>query len=196
MAPVEVSTKLGAMPAQIIILNGVGSVGKTSTARALQQICAHPLLHVSMDAFLDMLPPAMFGHADGLVFETLDDGGRPSVAIRTGPVMDAAMRGMRRAIAALAAAGNHLIVDDVILDSADEADYREVLAGFETRFVGLFAPLDVLEARELARGDRGVGLSRWQYDRVHAGRTYDLEIDTSTTTPDQNAILIRDAFGL
>ena len=110
--------------------------------------------------------------------------------------MKAALRGMRRAIAAMAAVGIHLIVDDVILDPADETDYREVLAGFETRFVGLFAPLEVLEAREFARGDRVIGLSRWQYGRVHAGRTYDLDIDTSKATPDQNAVLIRDAFGL
>jgi chloramphenicol 3-O-phosphotransferase len=30
----------------------------------------------------------------------------------------------------------------------------------------------------------------------HAARAYDLEIDTSATTPAQNAAMIRDAFGL
>ena len=197
MAP-AVSATVGAMsqPVQIVILNGCGSAGKSSTARALQEICARPFLHVAMDAFLDMLPEAMFGHADGLIFETLEEDGQPSVAIRTGPVMDAAMRGMRQAIAAMAGQGNHLIVDDVILDPADEAEYRAVLSRFEVRFVGLFAPLETLEARERARGDRQIGLARWQYHRVHQGRTYDLEIDTSATTPAQNAVLIRDAFGL
>lgn len=196
--PSGVSATVGVMsdPVQIIVLNGVGSAGKSSTARALQEICARPFLHVAMDAFLDMLPEATFGHADGMIFETLDEGGRPSVAIRTGPVMDAAMRGMRRAIAAMAGEGNNLIVDDVIIDPADEADYRAVLSGFEVRFVGLLAPLEVLEARELARGDRVIGLARWQFDRVHAGRTYDLAIDTTATTPAQNAALIRETFGL
>ena len=192
------SATVGGMsdPVQIVILNGVGSVGKSSTARALQQICAQPFLHVAMDAFLAMLPEAMFGHADGMIFETLEDGGKPSVAIRTGPVMDVAMRGMRRAIAAMAGQGNSLIVDDVILDPADEADYRAVLSEFEVRFVGLLAPLEVLEARERARGDRAIGLARWQFDRVHAGRAYDLEIDTAATTPARNAEIIRDAFRL
>ncbi len=192
------SATVGAMSSavQIVILNGVGSVGKSSTARALQQICAQPFLHVAMDAFLAMLPEAMFGHADGMIFETLEDGGKPSVAIRTGPVMDVAMRGMRRAIAAMAGQGNSLIVDDVILDPADEADYRAVLSEFEVRFVGLLAPLEVLEARERARGDRAIGLARWQFDRVHAGRAYDLEIDTAATTPARNAEIIRDAFRL
>ncbi|MFZ3005690.1 MAG: hypothetical protein WA047_05905, partial [Phenylobacterium sp.] len=107
--PPGVSATVGVMsaPVQIVILNGVGRVGESSTARALQQICARPFLHVAMDAFLDMLPEATFGHADGMIFET--------------------------------------------------------------RFVGLLAPLEVLEAREVARGDRQIGLARWQFDRVHAG---------------------------
>lgn len=198
LAPPALSATVAAMsgPVQIIVLNGAGSAGKSSTARALQEICGRPFLHVAMDAFLDMLPAAMFGHAEGMIFEKLDDGGKPSVAIRTGPVMDAAMRGMRRAIVAMAGQGNNLIVDDVILDPADEADYRALLLGFETRFVGLVAPLEALEARELARGDREIGLARWQYDRVHKGRVYDLEIDTAATTPAQNAVMIRAAFGL
>jgi chloramphenicol 3-O phosphotransferase len=179
--------------AQIIILNGVGSVGKSSTAKALQEIAETPFLHVSMDAFLDMLPASMFGHRDGLVFEALEEDGRPSVAIHTGPVMDRAMRGMRRAIAAMAEAGNNLIVDDVMLGD-EQRDYRALLAAHKTRFVGLFASLAVLEAREQARGDRAIGLARWQHLRVHEGLTYDLEIDTETASPMDCALKIKAAF--
>ncbi len=64
------------------------------------------------------------------------------------------------------------------------------------RFVGLFAPLAVLEARERARGDRMPGLARWQFDRVHRDMIYDLEIDASTASPQETARAIRDAFGL
>jgi chloramphenicol 3-O phosphotransferase len=70
------------------------------------------------------------------------------------------------------------------------------LSPFDIRFVGLFAPLHILEARELARGDRDIGLARWQYDRVHRNIAYDLEIDTSVLTPSQCAQLILDRFGL
>jgi chloramphenicol 3-O phosphotransferase len=183
------------MTVQIIVLNGVGSVGKSSTAKALQQIAGTPFLHVAMDAFLDMLPAAMFGHPDGLLFETLEEEGRPSVAIHSGPVMDQTLRGMRRAIAALAEAGNRLIVDDVMLGD-EQDDYRALLAPFETRFVGLFAPLDVLETRERARGDRAIGLARWQHIRVHEGQTYDLEIDTATASALDCARTIKAAFAL
>src|SRR5437899_3174557 len=90
---------------RVIILNGVGSVGKSSTARALQAIAAQPFLRVQMDAFFEMLPEAMIGHPDGVTFETVEEAGRPSVIIRSGPVMDRAMHGMRHAIAAMAAQG-------------------------------------------------------------------------------------------
>jgi chloramphenicol 3-O phosphotransferase len=181
---------------QVVILNGVGSVGKSSTARALQGTTAEPFLLVRMDVFLDMLPPAMVGHPDGVIFETTRDNDQPSVIIRSGPVVQRAMRGMRHVVAAMADQGNNLIVDEVILGSEKARDYLELLARFTCRFVGLFAPLDVLEARERARGDRLPGLARWQYDRVHDGMTYDLEIDTAAASPLECARRIKDAFGL
>ena len=69
---------------RIIILNGVGSAGKGSIAKALQQIASRPFLHVEMDAFLAMLPEAYFAHPDGLIFETVTRDGKPSVDIKTG----------------------------------------------------------------------------------------------------------------
>lgn len=184
------------MPPWIIILNGVGSAGKSSTARALQAIAATPLLHMSMDGFLDMLPPRLFGHPDGLVFEPGIEDGHPAIAIRGGPVLGRAMAGMRQAVAAMATAGNHLVVDEVIINPATADAYRALLAGMRLRWVGLFAPLDVLEARERARGDREIGLARWQVPRVHAGMDYDLRLDMAALTPEAAALRIRDSFGL
>jgi chloramphenicol 3-O phosphotransferase len=105
------------------------------------------------------------------------------------------MRGMRRAIAAMAAEGNNLIVDDV-MQASDRAEYAALLAAFAVFWVGVLAPLDVLEARERQRGDRLIGLARWQYDRVHKGMRYDLEVDTSTAAPLECARLIKERFGL
>jgi chloramphenicol 3-O phosphotransferase len=89
---------------------------------------------------------------------------------------------MRLFVAALASADNNLILDDVILDGGLR-DYETLLAGTRLLKVGVFAPLAVLEDRELKRGDRALGLARWQYSRVHAGAHYDLEVDTSLDDP-------------
>ena len=149
-----------------------------------------------MDVFAGMLPERMFGHPDGMIFETVQDEGSPSVVIKTGPVMERTMRGMRCAIAALASQGSDIVVDDVMIRGAEADEYRALLTGTSLRFIGLFAPLDVLERRELARGDRQLGLARWQFDRVHRGQKYDLEIETSCSTPEQTAERICKAFKL
>jgi chloramphenicol 3-O phosphotransferase len=67
-----------------------------------------------MDAFLEMLPPAMFGHPDGYIFEATEEDGYPSVTIHSGPVLARLMSGMRHAICAMAEQGNNLVVDDVM----------------------------------------------------------------------------------
>jgi chloramphenicol 3-O phosphotransferase len=181
--------------ATIILLNGVGSAGKSSIAKALQTITAEPFLHVEMDSFLNMMPELYWDHPDGLVFETVQQDGKPAVVIRSGPVADRAFRGMRHAIAAMAGQGNNLIVDDVLLED-ELVEYSALLAGFTFHVVGLQAPLAVLEARERERGDRQAGLARWQYDRVHRNKRYDLELDTSTATPMECAVAIKRRFGL
>jgi chloramphenicol 3-O phosphotransferase len=158
-------------------------------------MASKPFLHVAMDAFLDMLPERMFDHPDGLMFETTHDDGKPIVAIRTGPILERAMRGMRHAVGAMAAQGNNLIVDEVMIEPQILQEYRSLLRNCDLYLVGLIAPLDVLEARELSRGDREVGLARWQYFRVHRDVVYDLEVDTTAILPAECARLICDAFG-
>ena len=181
--------------AQIILLNGVGSAGKSSIAKQLQQILDEPFLHIQMDDFCAMLPEALQDHPDGFAFEEISENGKPLVVIKTGPVGARAMRGMRRAIAAMAAEGNNLIIDDVMLENEQE-EYATLLSGFEIFFVGVLAPLEVLEAREQQRGDRMIGLARWQYDRVHQGKTYDLEVDSGSLDPLQCATIIKQKFQL
>jgi chloramphenicol 3-O phosphotransferase len=180
---------------QVILLNGVGSSGKSSIAKALQQIANKPFLHIQMDTFCEMLPETLQEHPDGFVYEETSENGKPLVVIKTGPVGERALRGMRHAIAAMAAQGNNLIVDDVMLGSERE-EYATLLSGFDTFFVGVFARLDVLEARERQRGDRLIGLARWQYDRVHKGMKYDLEVDTGSLTPMECADIIKQKFHL
>lgn len=180
-------------PARIVLLNGVGSAGKSSIARALQAIARDPFLHVRMDGFLDMLPERYQDHPDGLWFEPGRSDGGPSVAVGVGPVAARALAGMRHAVAGMAAQGCDLIVDDVLLEPDP---YGDMLAPFRLFRVGVFAPLDVLEARERARGDRTIGLARWQFDRVHRGMVYDLEVDTGSATATDCARRIKQAFEL
>ncbi|WP_417307689.1 chloramphenicol phosphotransferase CPT family protein [Devosia sp.] len=184
--------------AQIVLLNGVGSAGKSSIARALQDAVATPLLHVQMDSFLEMLPARFANHPETFSFTPVATDGPPEVAISGGTLGTQLMRGMRAAVQALASEGLNLIVDDVLMGSADPgmAEYRRLLAGFDLHTVGVFAHLETLEQREKARGDRMIGLARWQYDRVHAGMDYDLVVHSDSRTPAEIAGEIITNFGL
>lgn len=183
------------MAGRIVLLNGAGSSGKTAIAKALQAITAAPFLHVQMDAFLDMLPGTYQDHPDSFSYRKIGED-PPIVAIDTGPIGARLMRGMRRAIVALAEQGNDLIVDDVLLSEEDKADYASLLEGFEVFCIGVFASLDRLEERERRRRDRLLGLARWQIDRVHTDMIYDLELDTDTSGPEECAARIKRAFGI
>ena len=182
------------MTGRVIVLNGAGSVGKSSVARRMQAMAAAPLLHAEMDRFLDMLPERLWDDPAGLRFETLS-ADPPVTAVHSGPVIGTLMAAFRRSVADLAGAGANLVVDDVFWGD-EAADYRRLLEGHDLRFVLLTARLDLLEAREKARGDRALGLARWEAPLVERAARWDLTVDASDATPDDCARRIIDAFGL
>lgn len=182
--------------ATVILLNGTSSVGKSSLARALQQAAKKNFLHVQMDAFLDMQPARLNNHPDAFVFRAIEGAVPPEIAIETGPFCQQLLDGMRRSVRALADAGLDLIVDDVWLQNDEQHAYERHLGGHTVHFVGVHASLEVSEAREKARGDRDIGQARWQRSRVHVNARYDLEVDTSQTTPERAAEIIAARFAL
>ena len=188
--------------ATIILLNGVSSVGKSSICRALQAITAEPFLYMEMDAYLAAMPPKYLDHPDGLSYEQGEMDGRPTIFVKTGAIAERTLAGMRHAAAAMAGQGTNLIIDEVFFGDRHNgfanpvAEYRHLLASYTLKMVGVFAPLDVIEAREMARGDRMVGMARWQFDEVHHGMTYDLEIDAGDASPEDCARQIKMAFDL
>jgi chloramphenicol 3-O phosphotransferase len=183
------------MAATVILLNGAGSAGKSSLARALQNVLSEPWLHVALDSFLEMFPDRFHDDPEGFLGRNEIDEDKPQIAIEIGAAGRRLLKGMRLSVAAMAGAGNNLIVDDVILDGG-LSEYEALLSEIRFLKVGVFAPLAVLEDRELKRGDRMLGLSRWQFPRVHVGVCYDLEVDTSLADPVACANGIASHFGL
>ena len=183
---------------QIILLNGVGSAGKSSIAKALQAMSSQPILHVQMDAFIEMLPAEYGDHPDAWTYSLVPNSSKPEIAIREGPLGRRLLQGMRHAVHALAAQGLDLVVDDVLMGRSDPgvSEYADLLSEFQFFRVGVFASLETLEIREKQRGDRLLGLARWQFDRVHEGMDYDLEVQTDTMSPAAVAEAICKKFGI
>ena len=171
----------------IILLNGTSSAGKTTLARAIQDVSRTPVQHISLDQFRDGLA----GRYRGMNSHDNEPGTRGlnivpvngMTQLRFGDVGLLMLRGMRRAASAFAATGIDVVVDDLILEPDFLRDYLEVFAGFEVTFVGVHCDLDTLLAREQERPGRFPGTAAAHLKQVHAGCDYDVEVDTGSATP-------------
>jgi chloramphenicol 3-O phosphotransferase len=153
----------------VIVLNGTSSSGKTHLATALQETLREVYMRVSLDAFIDMLPRKAFA-SNNLV-----------------QIFNDCQAGFHRCIAALVSAGNKVIVDTVLDSKEWTEDCICLLEPFHTLYVGVHCPLEELERRENARGDRDMGLAKSQLPLVHLHVQYDIEVNTLENSPEQCA---------
>ena len=61
---------------------------------------------------------------------------------------------------------------------------QQAFNGLAVFTVGVVCPLDILEARERARGDRAIGRARGLVDVVHSFCSYDIVVDTGRAQVD------------
>jgi chloramphenicol 3-O phosphotransferase len=185
-APAAASAAAAA-PGRIVLLNGTSSAGKTTLALAFQHLRRDPWHYVALDQYRDGMPglyrgmnaPAGTpGHA-GMNVVPVQRDGVAVTEVRLGEVGVTMLRGMHRAIAAFARAGNNTVVDDLILEPSLLDDYVEALAGLDVLFVGVFCDPDVLAARERKRLGRFPGTAVAHLESAHAHDTYDLRLDTT-----------------
>ena len=159
---------------QIIFLNGASSSGKGSIAKALQGILEKPCVHLCIDDYLGAFQKGLWNNKEVVQWEW------PNI-----------IAGFHAAAAAIARAGNLVIVDDVL---EEEPPWIENMLtffdGLDVTFVGVHCPLEELERREKERGDRRQGMARQQFEQVHAQAIYDVEVDTLALSPGECASII------
>jgi chloramphenicol 3-O phosphotransferase len=171
------------MHGRILLLNGTSSSGKTSVLRALQEVLDEPYLDAGIDKFLWMLPKRYLERP--LWDDVL------GLADRAGPLGHTLISGMHRAIAELSRAGLNVVADHVLVDPRWLQECATLFADLPAYLVGIRCPLEVLEERERSRRDRTWGQARAQFDLVHAHGVYDVEVDTSLSSPQECALQIR-----
>ncbi|MFJ9847148.1 AAA family ATPase [Kitasatospora sp. NPDC101155] len=173
----------------VIVLNGGSSSGKSSLARALQELLPEPWLHLGADTMVAALPPWLLAGGEGI--GGLDDG---DGTVEVGPVFAALDAAWTVGVAAMARAGARIVVDEVFLGgAASQQRWRSALEGLDVLWVGVRCAPEVAAAREAARGDRVAGMAAAQASAVHEGVAYDLVVDTSQASVDDcaEAILAR-----
>ena len=183
----------------IVVLNGASSSGKSSIAKELQDILDGYYLHIGIDHFYDLLPKRFYvvshgdgpATADGVLFVMSEESQRV-VELRLGPEYFKVWTGMYLAYAAWASVGNNAIVDDLYIDPRTVRLAADALRSSRACLVGIRCPVDALEQREQARGNRRPGLARVQFGPVHAHGVYDFEVDTSILSPMECALRIKE----
>lgn len=182
-------------PGTVIILNGTSSSGKTSILQAFQDLEERPFLDVGIDKFIWMLPKRYLNLPYWKqVFEYAYAPDDPYVIseIHSGALGDRLISGMHQTIAALARAGNPVIVDHVLLEERWLQECSHLFHCMNAYLVGVRCPLGIVEMRERGRKDRTLGQARAQFNVVHAHGVYDLEVDTSQLSPVECAAAIHD----
>lgn len=91
----------------------------------------------------------------------------------------------------LAEQGKTVIVDHIAMDRSHLKKFAESLDDIPVVFIGIKAPFNVIQERELARGDRDLGTARLVYQLAHAHNCYDMLIDSSKMSPKEAALKIQ-----
>jgi chloramphenicol 3-O phosphotransferase len=172
------------MTIQVIVLNGGSSSGKSSIARCLQSLFRDPWLTFGVDNLVDAIPPAMQASADGLEFA-------PDGKITVGPGFEALAAAWYSGLAAMARTGARLILDEAFLSGGQAQERLKIaLGGLQVFWVGVRCDPQVAAARETNRGDRVQGMAASQTEMVHRDVLYDMEVETSQSSPQECARLI------
>lgn len=183
------------MSGTIVLLNGAPRSGKSSIARAMQERLPGVWINFGVDATMAMQPAAIhpgIGLRPGGERPDLE----PTVQLLYGALFDS--------IAAYSRAGVNVVTDIGIHDAYSQplgvlGDAARRLGGLPVLFVGVKAPIETIMARRdadprdgyyAAGEDVPTPVRLWQ-EAPHVHGVYDLEIDTSMTTPEQAA----DAIG-
>jgi chloramphenicol 3-O phosphotransferase len=156
------------VPGVVVVLNGCSSAGKSSLAKELQRTLPEPFIHLSLDAFRAMEP-------DG--YWESNEKSKEELVLREA----ALCRAMNAAVCVYANHGQNVIFDHVLTKRAWTYLLEDLSPEMPTYLVGVSCALEELVRREQSRHDRAPGLALSQWSKVHAGRTYDFSVDTTST---------------
>ena len=144
------------MTARIIMLNGTSSVGKTTLVAELRPLLPDTFCYYASD-------------------QLADEGFRPTAPVARLQGRETFFDGFHRSIASFASAGLDLLVEHIVEKASWRADLDRLLLPFDVFWVGMFAPIEELERRERARGNRAIGEAR-EHFATHDYCSYDFSI--------------------
>jgi chloramphenicol 3-O phosphotransferase len=181
-------TPTPAGPGWIVVLNGAPRAGKSSIARVIQETFDGAWMNLGVDVARQMTPARY----------------QPGVGLRPGepshpaaPLVPVLYAALYDSIAAHSRLGLNVVVDVGHHDAEILGDCARRLDGLPALLVGVRCPIDVvMERRDSSPAGMYATASpddpipapvcRWQHE-VHVPGVYDLEVDTSSLSPEDCA---------
>lgn len=189
-------------PGQIIILNGAPRSGKSSIAKVIQHTFDGFWINLGVDSFIQTLPEHL---KPGIGLRPIAPNS-PAERREVEAVIPTLYAALHESIAAHSRLGFNVVVDVGYHDAYTKPlaileDARKRLQGLPFLFVGIKCDLETIMERRNADQSGKYAQStpdnpipepvlRWQ-NAVHEGKSYDLEVDTSTKSAQECALDIR-----
>ncbi|NKB69908.1 MAG: chloramphenicol phosphotransferase [Candidatus Latescibacteria bacterium] len=183
---------------QIIVLNGVPRAGKSSIAEVLMERFDEPCMNLGVDHFNNHITAKKYSPGIGL----RPGGERPDLE----PWIVRFYAALYESIAAHSRQGLHVVTDIDHHDDYSEprgilCDCARRLQGLPALLVGVRCPIDTVWERRRNTWLKGQDippdtpppeiLYKWE-QAVHTPGIYDLQVDTSSLSPEQSATAILD----
>lgn len=174
------------MSNRLIVIAGSSGTGKSSLARALQEVLLpEQWLHFSVDTLFYCLPASIVDKADHHNDRTLVDS-------------KAIVAGAHACVRTLLDQGHKVIFDTVILSDKGANGLLAALDGFDPVLVALTCSWDEIKRRTLARGDRTIDEAEHGYrnagGHLTAHCTFDSTTASAETIAQQLAQRVRDGL--
>ncbi|MEU9472055.1 chloramphenicol phosphotransferase CPT [Streptomyces avermitilis] len=158
---------------QVIVVNGGSSSGKSGIIRCLQAVLPDPWLALGTDMLVEAMPASMQASDGGIEFA-------PDGEVIVGPEFRTLEAAWIEGVTSMVRAGARVIVDEVFLGGAySQQRWQRALGELRVLWVGVRCDAAVAAGREIARGDRTIGMAASQAEAAHRGVVYDLEVDTT-----------------
>ncbi len=158
------------------LLIGASSAGKTTLAKALvdSYYPSNIFLMAGIDDIFralgdETVPLRRDYWVDGEINykKSVDEHGKPTVAISLGDLGENLMCLAYDRAAAFLDAGFNVVIDDVLLSDRVFEYALKRLKNYTVYLVGVYAPLEIRETREKDRGNRPIGHTRSQEARAY-----------------------------
>lgn len=183
----------------VLLLYGTSSAGKTTLLREIMKQSSIPFLFYSIDSlvnnsidekFITLATSSITDDQKKWFYftQSVDKAGNVSMHINQGQEASKLVEDFIDSLAIFVGKGHHVILDEIMWNPTVFDFYKKTFSAVATFVVvKVYCQLEECLRREKVRGDRIIGFSRGlntAYDNVS---NFDIEVDTTSTSPKENA---------